>query len=75
MAEKINKTFNFYDIIGIILIIVSLFFFIRVLDFLNQPDYIAAIVGALIGASIFSAGINIIKFAAASKAYSENCEQ
>lgn len=62
-----DKKLFFYDYIGIVLVIVSIFFFIQVISFLAGGNFVAAIIGTLIGSLIFTAGINMIKISAISK--------
>jgi uncharacterized membrane protein YczE len=66
-----NK-FLVYDILGILLVLLSMYFFYRTLDFLTNQNFLAAIVAAVIGLVIFSAGVAIIKVSAAGKIYEES---
>jgi|GEM_PF-3441063 len=66
-TKKDVKKLLFYDYIGIGLIVISIFFFIQVISFLSGQNFVAAIIGTVIGSLIFSAGIGMIKISAISK--------
>ncbi len=65
--KKLGKNPFFYDYIGIGLVITSVIFFIKVIFFLGDENFVAAIIGTLISYLIFSAGINLIKTSAIAK--------
>jgi len=65
--KKDVKKLLFYDYIGIGLVIVSIIFFIQVVSFLTGQNFVAAIIGTVIGSLIFSAGIGMIKISAIAK--------
>ena len=73
--KKEEKKLFFYDYIGIGLVIVSIFFFIQVISFLSGGNFVAAIIGTLIGSLIFTAGINMIKISAISKITREDARK
>lgn len=62
--KKEGKKLFFYDYVGIGLVIISLIFFIKVISFLAEQNYVAAIIGTVIGFLIFSAGMGMIKMSA-----------
>lgn len=65
--KKDGKKLFFYDYIGISLVVISIFFFIQAISFLAGENFVAAIIGTVIGSLIFSAGIGMIKISAISK--------
>lgn len=69
--KKDAKKLLFYDYIGIGLVVVSIFFFIKVVSFLAGQNFVAAIIGTVIGSLIFSAGIGMIKMSAIAKMTNE----
>lgn len=71
-VSKITRNkFLFYDILGVMLVLVSMYFFYRTLDFLTNQNFLAAMVAAVIGLAIFWAGVAILKVSAAGKVYEE----
>jgi len=75
LDKKDNKRLFFYDYIGIGLVVISIFFFIKVISFLAGENFVAAIIGTVIGSLIFSAGIGMIKISAIAKMTGEGIEK
>ena len=71
-GEKDTKSLSYYDYIGIGLVAVSIIFFIQVTSFLSGENFVAAIIGTVIGSLIFSAGIGMIKISAITKMDNED---
>jgi len=69
--NKNNRKLFFYDYIGIGLVVISILFFIQAVSFLAGQNFVAAIIGTVIGSLIFSAGIGIIKMSAIAKMTNE----
>lgn len=75
LDKKDNKRLFFYDYIGIGLVVISIFFFMKAISFLAGENFVAAIIGTVIGSLIFSAGIGMIKISAIAKMTEDGIEK
>lgn len=73
--KKDSKKLFFYDYIGIGLVVISIIFFIKAVSFLAGQNFVAAIIGTVIGSLIFSAGIGMIKMSAIAKMTNEGIKK
>ena len=69
MAERegLERRLLFYDIGGVVLVAASMYFFFEAVKLASVKNYIAGIIGALIGSVVFSAGIGLIKLSVAAR--------
>ncbi len=65
--EGLERKLLLYDIGGVVLAAVSMYFFIEAVKLAGVKNYIAGIISALIGSAIFSAGIGLIKLSVAAR--------